>query len=90
MNHEGGTLRHRPYGMSMAERLLRSGYHVVVYNRTRKKAEPLKNLGAEIAETAGKAVYQGWVDTDYSSVYNIINPRKRGYRSIEKQNERFA
>jgi len=46
-------------GRPMAERLLRSGYDVVVYNRTPEKVEPLTNLGAEIAETAGKAVGSG-------------------------------
>ena len=43
-------------GRPMAERFIRSGYPVVVYNRTAKKAAPLKNLGAEIAKTPLQAI----------------------------------
>jgi 3-hydroxyisobutyrate dehydrogenase-like beta-hydroxyacid dehydrogenase len=35
----------------MASRLLNAGYHVMVYNRTRQRAEGLERLGASIAET---------------------------------------
>ena len=35
----------------MAKSLIRAGYPLVVYNRTLKKAEPFKELGAEISKT---------------------------------------
>jgi 3-hydroxyisobutyrate dehydrogenase len=37
-------------GTPMAERLLKAGHHVAVWNRTRAKAEPLKAKGATIAD----------------------------------------
>jgi 3-hydroxyisobutyrate dehydrogenase-like beta-hydroxyacid dehydrogenase len=36
----------------MVSRLLNAGYHVTVYNRTRRRAEELERLGASIAESA--------------------------------------
>lgn len=38
-------------GYPMAERLLKAGYDVKVWNRTRSKAEPLAELGAEIVNS---------------------------------------
>lgn len=38
-------------GYPMAQNLLKAGYALVVYNRTRQKAEPLAAAGAEIADT---------------------------------------
>jgi 3-hydroxyisobutyrate dehydrogenase len=38
-------------GMRMASRLLNAGYHLTVYNRTRRRAEELERLGASIAES---------------------------------------
>jgi 3-hydroxyisobutyrate dehydrogenase-like beta-hydroxyacid dehydrogenase len=43
-------------GQPMAERLLASGHEVVVYNRTREKAEQLKPKGAAIAEEPDQAI----------------------------------
>ncbi len=37
-------------GYALAERLLRAGHDVSVYNRTRSKAEPLADLGAHIVD----------------------------------------
>src|SRR6266571_2649800 len=37
-------------GVALAERLLRSGHDVAVYNRTRSKTEPLEALGAATVE----------------------------------------
>jgi 3-hydroxyisobutyrate dehydrogenase len=39
-------------GVVLAERLLRAGCDLTVYNRTRAKAEPLAALGAEVADAA--------------------------------------
>jgi 3-hydroxyisobutyrate dehydrogenase-like beta-hydroxyacid dehydrogenase len=38
-------------GSRMVSRLLNAGYHVTVYNRTRRRAEELERLGASIAES---------------------------------------
>jgi 3-hydroxyisobutyrate dehydrogenase len=43
-------------GRPMAERLLSSGHLLVVYNRTREKAEPLASAGAELAATPRAAM----------------------------------
>ena len=38
-------------GAALASRLIRSGYDVKIWNRTRSKAEPLAELGASIVDT---------------------------------------
>jgi 3-hydroxyisobutyrate dehydrogenase len=38
-------------GRALVERLLRAGHDVSVYNRTREKAEPLRELGAKIVDS---------------------------------------
>jgi 3-hydroxyisobutyrate dehydrogenase len=43
-------------GHPVAERLLETGHQVVVYNRTRGKAERLRSVGAVIASTPAEAV----------------------------------
>jgi len=43
-------------GRPMAERILKAGHPLIVFNRTREKAVPLKPLGAEIAANAKDAV----------------------------------
>jgi 3-hydroxyisobutyrate dehydrogenase len=43
-------------GKPMAERVLTAGYEMVVFNRTREKAEALESLGAEIAQSAKQAI----------------------------------
>jgi 3-hydroxyisobutyrate dehydrogenase len=37
-------------GAPMAERLVKAGHHVSVWNRTRAKAEPLEKLGAKVVD----------------------------------------
>src|SRR5437588_421444 len=37
-------------GYPMAERLLKAGYDVAVWNRTRAKAEPLAKVGAKVVD----------------------------------------
>ena len=37
-------------GFQLAKRLLRAGYDVAVYNRTKSKAEPLAAFGATIVD----------------------------------------
>ena len=42
-------------GMGMAKNLLKAGFTVHAYNRTRAKAEPLAAEGAHLHETSGDA-----------------------------------
>lgn len=55
-------------GFQLATRLLKAGYDVAVYNRTRAKAEPLAELGATIVdspvELAGRDVVFSMVSAD--------------------------
>src|SRR5262245_58240215 len=44
-------------GTGMTRSLLRDGHHVRVWNRTRDKAEPLEQHGAEVADSAQEAVH---------------------------------
>src|SRR6516164_1809195 len=37
-------------GYPMAERLIKAGYDVAIWNRTRAKAEPLAKIGAEVVD----------------------------------------
>lgn len=41
-------------GAAIAERLVESGYELVVHNRSPEKAEPLRTRGATVADTAGE------------------------------------
>jgi len=54
-------------GFELAKRLLRGGYDVAVYNRTRAKAEPLAEFGATIVDTpvelAGRDIVFSMVST---------------------------
>ncbi len=43
-------------GFPMAERLLQNGYELNIFNRTKSKALPLKELGAEIFDSPGDAI----------------------------------
>jgi len=43
-------------GRSMAERVLSLGHQLVVFNRSRNMAEPLRSSGALISATAGEAI----------------------------------
>ena len=40
-------------GFPMAQRLLKAGYDVSIWNRTRAKAEPLAKSGAKIVDSLG-------------------------------------
>src|SRR3990167_8899881 len=43
-------------GVAISEKLLEAGHHLVVYNRTKQKAEPLQKMGAVIADSIQSAV----------------------------------
>ena len=42
-------------GSAMARNLLKAGHHVILYNRTRAKAEPLAAAGAEVVDSPAAA-----------------------------------
>lgn len=92
IDHESGTFGHRPYGAPQFDKKLSGMLrrHFADANFPTKHlfkdiqlmlGEGL-SLGLEVSALKGcqravkKALDQGWVDTDYSSVYNIINPEK--------------
>jgi len=50
-------------GQGMAESLLRAGHEVTVWNRTRERAEPLRDQGASVAATPAEAARTGTVLT---------------------------
>ncbi|WP_029215469.1 NAD(P)-dependent oxidoreductase [Kallotenue papyrolyticum] len=48
-------------GSGMAHNLLKAGYELTVYNRTRARAEPLAQAGAQVADTPRAAAQQAEV-----------------------------
>jgi 3-hydroxyisobutyrate dehydrogenase len=46
-------------GYPMAERVLAAGHELIVYNRTREKAEPLARRGARVAASSREAIEAG-------------------------------
>ena len=43
-------------GFPMAKNILKAGYKVRAFNRSKNKAEPLKDFGAEISNSIGELV----------------------------------
>jgi len=56
-------------GLPMAQRLLRAGYPLAVFNRTRSKAEPLAALGATVVATAAELA-------DVDLLFSIVSTGK--------------
>ncbi len=56
-------------GTQLATRLLKAGYSVAVYNRTRAKAEPLAELGATIVDTPAELA-------DRDIVFSMVSASK--------------
>ncbi len=48
-------------GFPMAKNILKAGYKVRVFNRSKNKAEPLKDFGAEISNSIGELVKESHV-----------------------------
>src|SRR5256714_6810879 len=44
-------------GSAMARNLIKAGHALVIYNRTRSRAEELQPLGARVAETSAEAAH---------------------------------
>ena len=63
-------------GYPMAERLLKSGHSLTVYNRTRRKAQGLKALGARLVQNPREAVQDAQciilMLTDYRAINEIL------------------
>ena len=60
-------------GYAMAARLLRAGFQVAVYNRTRAKAEPLATLGASIVDSPADLADCEIVFTSVSTSDDLIS-----------------
>lgn len=46
-------------GAGMSHNLIKAGHDLVVYNRTRSRAQELQSLGAKVADNASEAAI-GW------------------------------
>jgi 2-hydroxy-3-oxopropionate reductase len=64
-------------GLPMAKNILKSGFNLKAFNRSKNKAEPLKELGAEISKTLGGVVKENdfiiTMLTDDTAVDAIMN-----------------
>ena len=60
-------------GLPMAKNILKSGFKLKAFNRTQKKAEPLKEFGGEIAETIKDVVKDNEVIITMLTDDNAIN-----------------
>lgn len=76
-------------GQPMAMNILKAGFGLVVYNRTIKKTEPLKNAGAAVAKSPGQAAEQSDIViccvSDTPDVYQVILDEKTGIISGVRQ-----
>jgi 3-hydroxyisobutyrate dehydrogenase len=81
-------------GKSMVQNLMKKGYHVIVYTRTKEKAAEIINEGAQWAETVGEAAekasvvitmvgYPKDVEEVYFSENGIIENAKSGTYLID-------
>ncbi|NOX21048.1 MAG: NAD(P)-dependent oxidoreductase [Nitrospirae bacterium] len=60
MSHKVGFIGMGIMGQPMSRNILKAGYEVMVYNRTREKTLPLKEAGALVAETPAEVA--SWAD----------------------------
>ena len=67
-------------GLPMAKNILRSGYKLIVYNRSKEKLEPLKKCGAHICSSIGNLVSNSEVVitmlTDDKAVDEVIGSKE--------------
>jgi 3-hydroxyisobutyrate dehydrogenase len=64
-------------GAAMAERLLRAGVELAVWNRTAAKAEPLTRLGAELAGDPAELAGRDVVFTSVSASADLLDVTER-------------
>jgi 3-hydroxyisobutyrate dehydrogenase len=66
-------------GRPMAERILRAGYPLSVYNRTLEKAAPLKDLGAKVLKSGVDAISESdcvvLMLSDYEAIRDVLFSR---------------
>ena len=67
-------------GLPMAKNILKSGYKLIAYNRSKEKLEPLKKSGAQIAGTIGDLLFNSEVIitmlTDDKAVDEVIGSKE--------------
>ena len=63
-------------GLPMAKNLLKSDFKLKVFNRSIKKAEPLKEFGAEISKTLGEVVKDNDFIITMLSLIHISEPTR--------------
>ena len=67
-------------GLPMSKNILKAGYELTAFNRSRKKLEPLRQSGAKIAETVGSLVLNSQVIitmlTDDKAVDEVIGSKE--------------
>ncbi|UCG14264.1 MAG: NAD(P)-dependent oxidoreductase [Deltaproteobacteria bacterium] len=66
-------------GRPICERILHAGHNLVVFNRTREKAEPLRSCGAEVAGSPEEAIGSGecviLMLTDAAAIHEVLLQR---------------
>ena len=60
-------------GFPMAKNILKAGYKVKAFNRTKNKAEPLKDFGAEISNSIGELVKESHVVITMLTNDDVVN-----------------
>jgi len=77
MNKKIGFIGIGLMGLPMAKNILKAGYNLKVFNRTKSKAEPLKDFGAEISSTINDVVKESDVLitmlTDDTAIDDVMN-----------------
>lgn len=66
-------------GRPICERILHAGHNLLVFNRTREKAEPLRSCGAEVAGSPEEAIGSGecviLMVTDAAAIHEVLFQR---------------
>ena len=60
-------------GFPMAKNILKAGYKVKAFNRSKNKAEPLKDFGAEISNSIGELVKESHVVITMLTYDDVVN-----------------
>lgn len=64
-------------GTAVAEKLLETGYSLIVYNRTKNKTETLEKMGAIVADSIHPAVHV-YIDKIYHRDFDQVNFDMKG------------
>jgi 3-hydroxyisobutyrate dehydrogenase-like beta-hydroxyacid dehydrogenase len=74
-------------GLPMARNLLKAGHHLTVWNRTRSRADELRSLGAQVAESPGQASATGLIMSmlaDDAAVQNAVSGEQGIFGALPK------